>query len=638
MHTFEPLSNMRPSSQELYWYWQRLRRMAPSELAHRFREHWRHWHDRSRGRGWSDFTPLDAGPLPGLDATYVRQRFSSEAFGISTRVKAGELRLLGQTWPLPKDDCWWNSDHWFLDPVTNRLWPGRDSFGPDIPYRHMTDMGDVKFVWELNRLQFLPHVALSDPNAALGILTGWMDANLPFSGINWTSGIEAATRVVSVLAAISVGMAAPRENHRVGQFLRAHAYWIARYPSLYSSANNHRIGELAGLFVLGCAAPDFRREISIGNIHAALESEALLQFYPDGVGAEHSLSYAAYSLEWLAIAGIAADATGMSFGCATKSRLRAAAETLRWVTDTSGEVPHIGDRDGSHAVGEEGRHYEASVTSLAERWLSRQCLPSQLFSPSLRDAIEPQGFDADELPPGVRTFDSGGYTVWRVLTEKGLALVVFDHGALGYLSIAAHGHADALSVWLHLDREKILIDAGTYLYHSGGAARNEFRGTGMHNTLSIEGSDQSQIVGPFAWRDHAHSRLICSDGHSAEAEHDGYLRRFGLVHRRRVVVQRNSLAISDYILGRPKRRGLAWTLGFTLDPDIIVAEGNGYITMQTQTGRRLTFKSLSSTSVVEANYSREFNQLGLTRKLHLSGTVEQRDQSGLISSVTISIV
>ncbi|MFG3757212.1 heparinase II/III-family protein, partial [Klebsiella pneumoniae] len=82
---------------------------------------------------------------------------------------------------------------------------------------------------------------------------------------------------------------------------------------------------------------------------------------------------------------------------------------------------------------------------------------------------------------------------------------------LGYLSIAAHGHADALSLLLHLDGQPVLVDAGTYLYHAGGAVRDRLRGTAAHNTLCLDGADQSQIAGAFNWRHAAKAQLIVSE-------------------------------------------------------------------------------------------------------------------------------
>jgi hypothetical protein len=72
-----------------------------------------------------------------------------------------------------------------------------------------------------------------------------------------------------------------------------------------------------------------------------------------------------------------------------------------------------------------------------------------------------------------------------------------DHGPLGYLSIAAHGHADANAVTLSLDDRPILVDPGTYLYYSCGKWRDWFRGTRAHNTLNVQGADQSISAAPL---------------------------------------------------------------------------------------------------------------------------------------------
>ena len=42
--------------------------------------------------------------------------------------------------------------------------------------------------------------------------------------------------------------------------------------------------------------------------------------------------------------------------------------------------------------------------------------------------------------------------------------VLIDHGALGYERLAAHGHADALSVWAFRGTQPIWVDFGSYSY------------------------------------------------------------------------------------------------------------------------------------------------------------------------------
>src|ERR1700731_4936296 len=104
-----------------------------------------------------------------------------------------------------------------------------------------------------------------------------------------------------------------------------------------------------------------------------------------------------------------------------------------------------------------------------------------------------------DAPEGLRSFEEGGYSVVRETRAGRRVRFVLDHGPLGYLSIAAHGHADANAVTLSLDDRPILVDPGTYLYHSCGKWRDWFRGTRAHNTLNVQGADQSIISGPFNW-------------------------------------------------------------------------------------------------------------------------------------------
>jgi uncharacterized heparinase superfamily protein len=114
-----------------------------------------------------------------------------------------------------------------------------------------------------------------------------------------------------------------------------------------------------------------------------------------------------------------------------------------------------------------------------------------------------------------------------------------DFGPLGFKKTASHGHADALSIWLSIDDEYFLIDAGTYAYHSHPEWRAFFRSTAAHNTASVDGRNQSEMAGRFLWSAKATARLLRFDDSSGaitiEAEHDGYERLPEPVTHRRTV-------------------------------------------------------------------------------------------------------
>jgi hypothetical protein len=173
-------------------------------------------------------------------------------------------------------------------------------------------------------------------------------------------------------------------------------------------------------------------------------------------------------------------------------------------------------------------------------------------------------------PQGLKTFAEGGLSVWHGQLGNRAVDLVFDHGPLGYLSIAAHGHADALSLLLSLDGRPVLVDPGTFLYGSGGAWRDWFRGTPAHNTLNLAGQNQSRIAGPFNWTHKARSRLleaIPEPDWRLTARHDGYRRRFGVLHERSVAREGEAIAVTDRLRGGTREAEIV----FQLAPDLETA-------------------------------------------------------------------
>ena len=125
-------------------------------------------------------------------------------------------------------------------------------------------------------------------------------------------------------------------------------------------------------------------------------------------------------------------------------------------------------------------------------------------------------------------FADAGITLLR--TSGGQAPEIWcrcDGGPHGFLSIAAHAHADALSVEVRYGGVDILADPGTYCYHGEPAWRSYFRSTIAHNTVELGGQNQSSDGGPFLWLRHANAREIdvrdVGDVAEWTAEHDGYL-------------------------------------------------------------------------------------------------------------------
>jgi len=166
-------------------------------------------------------------------------------------------------------------------------------------------------------------------------------------------------------------------------------------------------------------------------------------------------------------------------------------------------------------------------------------------------------------------FVDAGITILR--TDPAEAPEVWcrcDGGPHGFLSIAAHAHADALSVEVRCDGVDILADPGTYCYHGEPEWRKYFQSTIGHNTVEVGGQWQSVRGGAFLWLRHAVGREISvtDDGTVATwtAEHDGYQSlKASARHRRSVRLDRASRAIDiiDEIYGGDHDVCLAFHFG-----------------------------------------------------------------------------
>jgi hypothetical protein len=186
----------------------------------------------------------------------------------------------------------------------------------------------------------------------------------------------------------------------------------------------------------------------------------------------------------------------------------------------------------------------------------------------------------DAVRPAERPTHLGdaGMTIMRTTGTLGEVWVRCDGGPHGFLSIAAHAHADALSVEVRHDGVDIFADPGTYCYHGQPDWRSYFRSTLGHNTLELDGRDQSQSGGPFMWTRHARTNVLVANGAKWTAEHDGYSRgREPAAHRRTVQLDRDrrEVTVHDEVRA-PGARDCR--LAFHLGPEVtVVLDGHSAV-------------------------------------------------------------
>jgi Heparinase II/III-like protein/Heparinase II/III N-terminus len=599
------------------WYARRLGRMSPVEMA------WRA-HDQACRVSWARRRvrtgqlaemagfAMSAGPehrflavLPPGTADRVPEDVMKAILVAADQLMAGRWDVLGVT----RTDM--VAPDWFLDPVTGRRAPA-DRYAFRIDPRDEQQTGNIKQVWEPSRLQHLTLLAMAwqlsgDDRYAERVaaqLRSWWRENPFLSGVHWTSGIEVGLRLISmawIRRLLDGWPGAPalfEHNELAVRQIGWHQQYLATFRSRGSSANNHVIAEAAGQLVASCAFPWFARSARWRRTSARLlERELIRNTFPSGVGRELASDYHCFVAELGLAAAIEADAAGCPLSPATWQRLCAMVDSAAALIDERLRPPRQGDSDEGRALlldaptpnnwpgllaqGEAvfGRlgwwppaPPDAASTVLGGMASRRDgALASRDGSPARHQDDEAAGRPA-ERPA---RFADAGITLLRSTDRQEPEIWCrCDGGPHGFLSIAAHAHADALSVEVRHGGVEILADPGTYCYHGDPAWRSYFRSTIAHNTAEIGGQNQSDEGGPFLWLRQARSREVdvTDSGRvtSWTAEHDGYLSlRPPVRHRRTVRLDRETRAITiiDAIGGGHDIR-LAFHFGPEVDAEL----------------------------------------------------------------------
>jgi hypothetical protein len=564
--------------------------MSPAEVAWRVRDKLLRalWSLRQvrPGRLGAD-APLPAGErrftavLPPDTAARVPAEARTAVLDSAERLMRGEWEVLG----VVRTDL--VLPDWFCDPTTGRR-SAQDRCAFRIDHRSEEQVGNVMQVWELSRLQhlmllanawFLAHEEKYASRVA-DQLRFWWRANPFLSGVHWTTGTELGIRLISLawirrLLDDWPGVADLFERDALAlRQIRWHQQYLAAFHSRGSSANNHVIAEAAGQLVASCAFPWFRESKRWRRKSALLlERELTRNTFPSGIGRELASDYHYFIAELGFVAAVEAEASGHPLSPATWARLAAMADSAAALVDQHLRPPRQGDSGEGRGLLLDAPAVNTwpSLLALADALVGRLAwwprLPADAGSVivgALAGAKRPV-----EGRPGRRPsrFADAGVTLLRTNGENEIWCRC-DGGPHGYLSIAAHAHADALSVEVRYAGVDILADPGTYCYHGEPEWRSYFRSTIAHNTAELSGRSQSSERGPFMWADHAQAREVevIDDGDIASwtAEHDGYASLNPPArHRRSVLLDRASRCVDiiDVIEGGRHHVRLVFHLG-----------------------------------------------------------------------------
>lgn len=588
---------------KLGWYVRRVSRMSPGEVAWRVRE-------QALRRAWSrrQVSTAQLGGLPPLPPPPGgERRFASvlppgTASGVPAAVKAAILadadRIMSGEWEMlgvTRHDM--KEPDWFRDPATGRR-SVPSAYAFSINHRDETAVGNIKQVWEVSRLQHLTLLAVAwyltrdDAYAQRvdGQLRAWWQENPFLSGINWTSGIELGVRLVNLawirrLLDDWPGVSGLFERNDLALHqIRWHQQYLATFESRGSSANNHLIAEAAGLLAASCAFPWFA-ESARWRRHASglLEKSLRDNTFPSGVNRELASDYHGFVFELGAFAAIEAACHGFPVSDECWQLLCSMADCMAALVDSRLRPPRQADSDeGRVALLDAPEHNRwPALLSLATAMFGEldwwppvpedagRVFAGALLGRPAGDAAAIRATSPHRPAQRPSLFADAGIALLRTASAVAGSPEIWcrcDGGPHGFLSIAAHAHADALAVEVRHDGVDILADPGTYCYHGEHEWRTYFRSTIGHNTVEVGGRDQSDQSGPFMWARQARTRQLAVSRPETDwtAEHDGYAVLSPAVRHRRSVrldPDERVIEITDVIDGGGHDLRMAFHLG-----------------------------------------------------------------------------
>jgi uncharacterized heparinase superfamily protein len=598
-----------------HWFYYRLRSLSTAEVAFRLRQYFQKqaekqqvgWKATIRLASWPDsLLSIDSDSFPAISYLHEHKIFEHS---------------LNYNYPID----------WHLDIGTNKRFPL--TYAKEINIQNAA-FGNAKYVWEVNRFPFLPALALryrltGDPrelSRLIAIISSWVKANPYLLGINWQSNLEVNIRLINwfvcwnILDASVLAKADP-------VFQRfAESIWL---PIIYqhcaysrnnlpypSAANNQLIAGYAGLFVASSFWEFPESAAWAAFAKAGLEQEMQRQHSPNGINREEAADYVQFVADIFLMAHITGLRTKNPFSALYANQLENILAYIVHLVDDEGNFPQYGDEGSGRLWSLDDRmpfsNFRSLLTSSAVLFsdpVSKQ--RSHGFDLKNRLLFGEEGLrkfnaiSAKEIPLVSQFYPTEGHYILRKQeADKNEIYVHFNAAPLGYLAVAALGHADALSFIMHVDGQHFFVDPGTYLPHSNSDWRRYFVSTRAHNTVCIDYQNQAFQDDDLRWlNQYTVSVQKAETNDNADeiiATHNGY-DRIGCSHQRRLAFDKlkNCLFIDDQIENKRIGNHTVEVL-FHVHPSVrFRAKGRNHFVLSHPQTKRLVVLQIDPTLQVE---------------------------------------
>ncbi len=421
--------------------------------------------------------------------------------------------------------------------------------------------GNTDWTWDLNRHHFFIPLGRAywytqDERYARGfveLFMDWMAACPPaVQSPQWRSVFEVGVRVANWCWAHALFLPSTALTDEAHTMLLRGVLGLGRFLKVHLERhawNNHLLLEAKALCMVGLLYPELPGAASWSTEGLQVLGEEIdRQVLADGVHGERSSLYHAIIsselLEHMVVLRLCGRSERDAHFCRALVRVVGLAIFQASITRVDGTWPMLGDA----SLTDQHVRFNAPLGArvlLDARAISappsaEENLAWLLGSLGLEDSLaKPAAREAYTRARHSRPFPNGGYYVLEARAKHAHLHMVFDCGPFGDPTVPGHGHADALSIDVAVGSSHVLVDPGMYSAHLGVRWRNYFRGTSAHNTVVVDGRDQSILDGLRRVYRPARARLVdwasCEAFDVAAGMHLGYLRLKGsITHRREI--------------------------------------------------------------------------------------------------------
>ena len=463
--------------------------------------------------------------------------------------------------------------------------------------------GDAKYVWEVNRLQFLIPLAIfysKDKDIKvlknfIEIISYWGKENPYLIGVNWYSNIEVNIRLIVWFLCwniLDVANLLKKDIDYFNEFvdniwlplIYSHCIYSYKHPSKYSSANNHLIAEATGLFIASSFWKFEESEKWCKHSKKILEKEIILQHSENGINKEESGEYIHFITDFFLLAYIVAGKTGNDLSNNYSEMLNRIIDYIYESTDADCKYPRYGDDDDGFVfilANEKHNNFRSLLVSGAilfadpkYKMKSGTIDKKNLLLFGDEGKIKYEKLDEFNLVPQSKLYFEEGHFYLKHFSRDADIYFHFNAAPLGYHSIAAHGHADALSFEMRLNNKEVFVDPGTYSYYGFPEWRNYFRSTLAHNTVCIDYEDQAKQAGAMMWLNHYKTEVLevssSKESDRIKAAHNGYEKK-NIKHIRTVSFDKSKISfiITDEVVNYGSKE-VEILIPFHLHPSVII--------------------------------------------------------------------